>query len=148
MSFTVTAIVHENSQAQAVIEMLSRSGIERERVDISNEDSNEMPRVDRVGIWSSGGLVMGILIGGLIGWILMPSGVLGIVGALWCAVIGAIIGGRALGYAASDRVGTTAVSPPKVVVSIQAENRSDVANITKALNSGGAERIAWKENSL
>lgn len=148
MSFTVTAIVHENSQAQAVIEMLSQYGIDRERVDISNDEINEKPRVDRVGIWSSGGLVMGILFGGLIGWILMPSGVLGIVGALWCAVIGAIIGGRALGYAASDRVSTTAAAPPKVVVSIQAENQSDVATITKALNSGGAERIAWKENSL
>lgn len=147
MSFTVTAIVHENSQAQSVIEMLSRCGVDRERVDISNDESNVVPRVDRVGIWSSGGLMLGILIGGLTGWILMPSGVLGIVGALWCAVVGAIIGGRALGYAASDGAGTTAVAPPKVVVSIQAENRSDVANITKALNSGGAERIVCKENN-
>lgn len=148
MSFTVTAIVHENSQAQAVIEMLSRCGVDRERVDISNDESNAVPPVDRVGIWSSGGLVLGILIGGLTGWILMPSGVLGIVGALWCAVVGAIIGGRALGYAASDGTEMTAVTPPKVIVSVQAENRSDVANITKALNSGGAERIVWKENNL
>ena len=146
MTYTVTAIVHENTQAQAVIEMLSRSGIARESVDISTDEVIDKPRIDPVGIWSVGGLVIGMTIGGLIGWALMPSGVLGIVGALWCAVAGAIIGGRALGYAASDRMRTTLVAPPKVVVSVQAENRSDITCITKALNSGGAERIAWSEN--
>ena len=148
MTFTVTAIIHENTQAQAVIEMLSRSGIDRERVDISTDESVVKLPNDRVGSWSAGGLVTGAAIGGFTGWALMPSGVLGIVGALWCAVVGAIIGGRALGYAATDRGDTSRITPPKVVVSVQAESRAEVTDISTALSSGGAERIAWSENKM
>lgn len=146
MNYTVTAIVHENSQAQTIIETLHRSGIERERVHITTDDAVVKLRSDGVGAWSVGGLVVGVVVGGLVGWMVMPSGVLGIVGALWCAVIGAIIGGRALGYAAFDRVAPAHRDLPKVIVSVDAENRSDVEHITSALNSGGAERIAWIEN--
>ena len=146
MNYTVTAIVHENSQAQIIIETLHHSGIERDRVHITTDDAVVKLANDGVSVWSAGGLVVGVVIGGLTGWVVMPSGVLGIVGALWCAVIGAIIGGRALGYAAFDRVAPSQSTQPKVIVSVEAENRSDVEHITSALNSGGAERIAWIEN--
>ena len=48
MTFTVTAIVHENAQAQAVIEMLSRTGIGRERIDIATDEAVVEPRNDRI----------------------------------------------------------------------------------------------------
>ncbi len=146
MSFTVTAVVHENIQAQELIDLLKNAGIPREQIDLTTDDAHESLRPDRVSTWSFGGLLVGMSVGGLLGWLFLPSGIPSIIGSLWCAVAGAIIGGRALGYAATDRTPPKRVRPPRVVLSVHAENRLDVKVITEALTSGHAERVAWTED--
>ena len=146
MPFTVTAVVHENIQAQELIDLLKHVGIPREQIDLTTDDAHESPRPDRVSTWSAGGLLVGMSVGGLLGWLFLPSGVPAMIGSLWCAVAGAIIGGRALGYAAADRAPDKKPRPPQVVVSVHAENRLDVKVITEALTSGHAERVAWSED--
>jgi hypothetical protein len=146
MSFTVTAIIHENVKAQELIERLQQSGIARERIEFTSDDAPETIYPDQVSSWSAGGLLVGMSIGGLLGWLLLPAGVPSTIGSLWCAVAGAIIGGRALGYFATDHGATPRPPVPQVVVAVHTDHRPEVTAITSVLTSGGAERVRWSED--
>jgi hypothetical protein len=146
MSFTVTAIIHENIKAQEIIERLHQVGIERERIEFTNDFASESIHTDQVSSWSAGGLMMGMSIGGLLGWLLLPAGVPAIIGSLWCAVAGAIICGRALGYVATDFTPKVRPPVPQVMVSVSTDQRPEVTAITAVFTSGGAERVRWAED--